>query len=437
MFFNGNNDNPHVIKEEDLESNPHNDSAAVDNADANGGGEKVRTRSGGYVSGGQSLEETFDERGEEDVYNSVPTGKKKLSGRDFFGFFKLPLIIIVFIIAAGIVFKYMFAGKPHAAVKKTVKNNTVIVDKKRFSPSVFDYNAKPESKNYNGKGGAKKTGKFNIKFKKEAGELKHNVKFNSGGNYGSAAPAPPQITKKTVVFIEASYGKYILDSERGIKSVKPAGNANELSEANEVKSDAPAVAAAGASAIAVPQGTVIDAYTKYKIFSYNTSVPVIAVAVSGYYYDGKTVFKKGDKFFGTVSVKHSLNRLNINFDKIIERSGHSLTIDAEAMMPDGSGGVKGNLHRHYAGNIFASLAQGIVGAASIFAGGGSGVNSSQPYTFQNQVRENVAQNELNSAQNGLNNYAESEKNISITLPAGTPIKIIFLKPVYVNGIKPD
>ena len=409
--------NPHVIKEEDLENNPQSN-PAVDNADISGGEGKDGS---GSVSGGQA-------RGEEDVYNSVPAVKKKLSGRDFFGFFKLPLIIIVFLIAAGIVLKYMFAGKPATVVKKTIKSNAVIADKKRFSPSVFDYAAKPKDV-------TKKRGKFNIKFKKEADKLNRNIKFNPDGNSPSApVAAAPQMTKKTVVFIEASYGKYILDSERGTKGtgrnehniLKPAGNGNEG------KSGA---IPGGDSAVAVPQGTVIDAYTKYKIFSYNTSVPVIAVASSGYYSGGKAVFKKGDKFFGTVSIKHSLNRLNINFDKIIEHSGNSLSIDATAMMPDGSGGVKGNVHRHYAGNVLTSIAQGIVGAASIFAGGGSGVNSSEPYTFQNQVRENVAQNELNSAQNGLNNYAESNQNISITLPAGVPIKIIFLKPVYINRIK--
>ena len=71
---------PHIIKEEDLENNPQGNSGAV-NAGI----------SGGSGSGGQAREE-------EDVYNSVPAVKKKLSGRDFFGFFKLPLIIIVFII---------------------------------------------------------------------------------------------------------------------------------------------------------------------------------------------------------------------------------------------------------------------------------------------------------------------------------------------------
>ncbi len=388
--------NPHVIKEEDL----------ADNISSGGG------RAGNTSVSGVSMPEG-------DIYNSDPAVKKKFSSKDFFGFFKLPLIIIVFLIAAGLVLKYIFSGKPSAVVKKTMKSNTVIPDKKRFSPSVFDYSAKPN-------GVTKKSGKFHIKFKKETDKL--------NSHFAPTAAAVPQITKKTVVFIEASYEKYVLDSEEdGIK--KAGRNKNYILKPAENEGKSGAAQSGGNSAVAIPQGTVINAYTKYKIFSYNASVPVIAAASSGYYFDGKAVFKKGDKFFGTVSVKHSLNRLNINFDKIIERSGNSLSIDAIAMMPDGSGGVKGDVHRHYAGNILTSIAQGITGAASIFAGGGSGVNSSNPYTFQNQVRENVAQNELNSAQNGLNGYAESNQNISITLPAGASIKIIFLKPVYVNRLK--
>ena len=181
----------------------------------------------------------------------------------------------------------------------------------------------------------------------------------------------------------------------------------------------------------------MDAYIRYKIFSYNTAVPVIAVLLSDYFHKGRRILEKGDKFFGGASVRHSLDRLNITFDKIIELSGKSINIDAIAMMPDGSGGVKGDVHHHYAGNILVSIAQGIAGAASLFAGGGSALNSSNPYTFQNQVRQNVAVNETAAAQNGLDKYAESGQNTSITLPKDTPVKIIFLKTVYaaVSGNK--
>jgi hypothetical protein len=404
-------------------------------------GGSFRGGGAGGQDNGHVIREEDVEKDFKDIYNSEPYRKGKFLNKDFFRFFKLPLIIIVFLAASVIVLKFLFFHKADTLkAKKITEKNTVMPDKKRFSPAVFGYAGKKAANGGNGAAGIKikESGKFNGKFKKETEKLSRDIKFNNGGTAYANAPSgtPPQINKKTVVFIKASYGKYILNKERGVKNL--LSNNLPYNTNTAFKGGAEKEAAGGGpgiSAVAVPQGTVINAYTKYKIFSYNTSVPVIAVSPSGYYRGGKAVFRKGDKFFGAVSVRHSLNRLNINFDKIIEKSGNSINIDAIAIMPDGSGGVKGDVHRHYAGNILTSIAQGIAGAASIFAGGGSGVNSSNPYTFQNQIRENVAQNELNSAQNGLNNYANANSNASITLPAGTPIKIIFLKPVYVNQIK--
>ena len=428
MFKNLNDSN--VIKEEELENGDSYNNNDNDNY-VNFNETKRKSKSG---SGNESedknetVDAIYDDGADDgkDIYNSNPAVPKKLSGKDFLRYFKLPLIILVILIAVLLFIKYILSGKP----EKVVKNNTVINDKKMFSPAVFNESGKSNSVEKNrlsSKSNKIRRKKFNVKFKKEADNLNRRIKFNSGvgnGNgYGghdlnSRSGSAAQITKKTVVFIKASYGKYILNKERGLKTVKGQRKNGGFPQKTAY------------SEIAVPQGAVINAYTKYKIFSYNTSVPVIAVSVSGYYRGGKRVFEKGAEFFGTVSVKHSLNRLNINFNKIIEHSGKSLTIDAIAMMPDGSGGVKGDVHNHYAGNILTSIAQGIVGAASIFVGGGSSVNSSNPYTFQDQVRQNVAQNELNDAENGLNGYAQSNQNISITLPAGTPIKIIFLRPLY-------
>lgn len=361
-----------------------------------------------------------------DIYNSEPNQKNNFLNKDFFRFFRLPFIIIVLLISAVLVLKFLFLHKTKPMeTRKITKKNTVLSYKKRFSPSVFNYK-------YNTKTGVPTQSgrsKFKIKFKKETGKLNGKIKFN-GGEIAQRNISPPQITKKLVVFIKASYGKNILNQERG---VKPAGQNKKIIVVPGIGKIIGGTAGGKPPVAVIPQGTVLNAYTKYKIFSYNTSVPVIAVLSGSYYYGGKAVLKKGDKIFGTVSVKHSLNRLNINFSKIIETSGKSIDIDAIAMMPDGSGGVAGDIHNHYAGNILTSIAQGVVGAASIFVGGGSGINSSNPYTFQNQVRENVAQNELNSAKNGINNYADSNQHISITLPAGTPIKIIFLKPLYENA----
>ncbi len=373
--------NSHIIREEDVEKNRSD-------------GDNYASKQGGGH--------------EKDIYNSEFSKKNKLLNPDFFRFFKLPLIAVIFLIALFLLFKFLFFHKPGVAgVKMNPKRNVKVYLKKRFSPSVFDYADKT------------KKDKFNIKFNKEMKGLRYRAKLRSKGKKTS------KITKKMVVFIKASYGKAILNAERGVKMKN--GNNTEL-----VKSD---LAAAEnfdkRSEPVVPLGTVLDAYIKYKIFSYNTAVPVIAILVENFYDRGETVLRKGDKFFGTVTVKHSLNRLNIKFKKIIETDGKSINISAIAMMPDGSGGIVGDVHNRYAANILESIAQGVVSAASIFVGGGSGFNSSNPYTFQNRLRENVAQNELNQARNGINKYVNSNKGaVSITLPKDTPIKIIFLKPLY-------
>ncbi len=395
--------NPHVVREEDLEQT---DPAAPD------------------------------------IYNSGIAEKNKLSNKDFLKFFKLPLVAVVFLIAIILTLKFLFfhkSGKNIGKDKKRILNlykNKTIKDEKRFSPSVFNYAG--------GKGGKtaapEKPAKFNAKFNKEMKKLNENIKFNKNSKnngiyrqnsaYQNTLRTMPQINKKMIVFVKASYGKDILDRERGINEgghsvktadYKPAPSKQNNDNNNNRYKD-----------IVIPQGTVVSAYIKYKIFSYNTEVPIIAILSNNCYYHGKTALKKGDKFFGTVSVKHSLNRLNILFNKIIEGSGHRVSIDAVAMMPDGSGGIKGKVHYHYAGNILTSIARGVASAASIFIGGGSGINSSNPYTFQNQVRENVAQNELNQAQNGINDYANSNQNISITPPKDTQVKIMFLKQAYIK-----
>ncbi len=414
-----NDNNPHVIREEDVESGmkPIDYGAErrnVDNSDSN-------------------------LNSNPDIYNANPAIKNHFSNKDFLKFFRLPLIIITFLIAVVLILKFIFFHKINKNVSdnKTSKtqnikpfNNLTIKDGKRFSPSVFDYIDK--NKNTAANPDSNKSNAFKAKFNKEMRQLNKNElnkNLNNGNNFykkNSGFPgALPQMPAKMVIFLRASYGKAILNRERGAAA---KGKGKTTYKIYKARMTNPGLTP---SCLVIPEGAVVNAYTKYKIFSYNTEVPVIAILLHNYNCRRKIVLKKGDKFFGMVSVKHSLNRLNISFSKIIKTSGVSVNIDAVAMMPDGSGGIKGDAHYHYAGNIIASLAQGVIGAASIFAGGGSGINSSNPYTFQNQIRENVARNELNQAQNGINGYAGSNQNISITLPEDMPIKIIFLKPAYI------
>lgn len=414
------NDNPHIIREEDLESDVHY------------GGNGINGNNNNKNSYG-NIDENLnsDKDRDSDIYNSDYAANKGFSNKDFLKFFRIPIIIMAFLIAAFLAVKFIFLGASNKKIKESRAqsakpiHNLTINDGKKFSPSVFNYINKKN--NTNGSPDAEKIGsraKFKIKFHKEMKGFK-KVKLNEQSDNSSAASPDNsvKIPSKMVVFLKASYAKTILNRENGMMSAgmkikdKKSRVRHRLFKAR-------------AGNVVIPEGTVMNAYVKYEIFSYNTEVPVIAVLPDSYLYRGKVILEKGDKFFGTVSVKHSLGRLNIKFNKIIKINGHSININAIAVMTDGSGGVKGVVHHHYAGNILASLAQGVAGAASMLAGGGSAMSSANPYTFQNQVRDNVAQNELNQAQNGVNQYAESSGNVSITLPKDTPIKIMFLKQTY-------
>ncbi len=439
--------NPHIISEEQLNAENSNNDNDNDNdySSNNYNGDKNKYS---CAENKKQLEEDNQNANtvidtNTDTYNSVPNLKNKNNKYTFFRSFKGIIILTGIIIGIFIMFKFLYLNSLNNngqkynnmtgnGIKPINKyKNKIINYKKRFRPNIFNYTYRDKNNNL-------KTAnqiKFSKKFYREIQLLKKlknykNTIDNSNtdkNNLKNTKKNLLPINKKIVVFIKQSYAVSILKNEkeankRANKNNKKLGNFNYYKKAADKK----------ISTAVIAIGTVVNAYIKYKIFSYNTEVPVIAILSNTYYYKRKPFLKKGDKFFGMVSVKHSLDRLNIHFNRIIKTNGLSLGINALAMMPNGSGGVKGNIHRHYKTNILTSLASGVVGAAALFAGGGSAANASNPYTFQNQIRQNVAQNELGQAQNGLNSIASSTQQATITLPEGTPIKIIFLRSVNIK-----
>jgi hypothetical protein len=446
--------NPHIISEEQLNAhnsdNLNNHFSNHDNdADYNNYNDnKENTENNESYKNNESNEsyennennESYknNENNETNIYNSVPDLKSKIRKYAFLKSFNGIIILTGIIIALFIMFKFLYFNE--LAQKRNNKTgkangykNKIINYKKRFSSHMFNFS----SRNKTNKLTVRK-GKFSKKFYREMEllkQLKNNKELQNKNSPDKKNLV--HINKKIVIFVKPSYARLILDNEKNLKKNKlfrskiRISNFNLYKKNGEVKINYKNVQKNSIIA-AIPIGTVVNCYIKYKVFSYNTEVPVIAILSNTYYYKNKQFLKKGDKFFGMVSVKHSINRLNIHFNRIIKTNGSSLNINAIAMMPDGSGGVKGDVHHHYETNALTSLAQGVVGAAAMFAGGGSAANSSEPYTFQDQIRQNVAQNELNQAQNGLDSMASSAQQTTITLPEGTPIKIIFLRAVYIK-----
>ena len=432
--------NPHIISEETLNAENANNYSSNENRQSYTGNKENKN----LEYGNQNVNNS-DIDIDTDIYNSVPNLKNKNNKYTFFRSFKGIIILTGIIIVIFIMFKFLYLNNVSRKYSNN-KNNTmskplnkyknkIINYKKRFHSNIFNYASANKNNNLKTANQRKFSKKFyrEMQFLKKIKNYKGNKNIsNSNSSSSSSKKNLLPINKKIVVFIKQSYARSILKNEK--KANKNNIKLNNLNYYKKVanKKISYKYGVNNNNTAIIPIGTVVNAYIKYKIFSYNTEVPVIAILSNTYYYKNKPILNKGDKFFGMASMKHSLDRLNIHFDRIIKINGLSLGINAIAMMPNGSGGVKGNVRHHYRVNILTSLAQGVVGAAALFAGGGSAVNSANPYTFQNQIRQNVAQNELGRAQNGLNSIASSAQQTTITLSKGTPIKIIFLRSVNIN-----
>ncbi|RZD16618.1 MAG: hypothetical protein EVJ46_06315 [Candidatus Acididesulfobacter guangdongensis] len=332
---------------------------------------------------------------------------------------------IIVIVAIFLIFIFSkFIGFFVNSKKITVKKNNKKIEKPvRYNAK--DFITAPTKKKHRKAAYSNLAGEINVLKNK----LKNQrvTRFNPSNAAGAVSSAAG--SHSISVFVNPKYLQKIKVSEGYKSPVQLANAALKYPGANGVYNPYAKTANGARTNILVPEGTVVSAYTKYKLYSYNTSVPVIAVVSAPYSFKGKVVIPAGYEFMGSVA-GHTKSRLDIKFTQIINpTNGESLSVNAVAVMENGSAGITGNAHYHVIKNVLAGIGSGILGAAAMFAGGGSAVNSTGAYTYQDTLRQNVAQNEISYAQNSLNNAQQSANQVVITLPAKTPIKIMFLKPL--------
>jgi type IV secretory pathway VirB10-like protein len=68
--------------------------------------------------------------------------------------------------------------------------------------------------------------------------------------------------------------------------------------------------------------------------------------------DDEMVLPKRTRFIGTVAVIHTLDRINIDFHTCVFPDGQEIRLNALALSPDGSAGVKGKVEKHT--DVFAA-----------------------------------------------------------------------------------
>lgn len=172
--------------------------------------------------------------------------------------------------------------------------------------------------------------------------------------------------------------------------------------------------------LGVPLGTQALALLRTKIFSFNIENHVEAEAMKDVYYLGKLRIPKGTKFFGTVSVLHSENRVNVRFHRLLLPWGEERTCQAVAHTLDGSGGIKGKVNRHWLNKSFSILGKTMLSGLTLF----TVPNRQSAFSIDDQLRLTAASN---LAQEGSRELDTLKIDKSITVPGGIMIKIIFLE----------
>jgi len=172
--------------------------------------------------------------------------------------------------------------------------------------------------------------------------------------------------------------------------------------------------------LGVSLGTQALALLKTKIFSFNIENHVEAEIVKDVYYLGKLRIPKGTKLFGTVSVLHSENRVNVRFHRLLLPWGEERPCQAVAHALDGSGGIKGKVNRHWFKRTFSILGKTALSGLTLF----TVPNRQNAFSLDDQLRLTAASN---LAQEGYRELDTLRVDKSISVPGGIMIKIIFLE----------
>ena len=172
--------------------------------------------------------------------------------------------------------------------------------------------------------------------------------------------------------------------------------------------------------LGIPLGTQVPALLKTGIFSFNIENHVEAEALKDVYYLGKLGIPKGTKFFGTVSVVHSENRVNIRFNRLLLPWGEERTCQAVAHELDGSGGLKGKVNRHWFQRTASIVGKTALSGLTLF----TVPNRQNAFSVDDQLRLTASSN---LAQEGARELDTLKIDKSITVSGGIIIKIIFLE----------
>jgi len=177
--------------------------------------------------------------------------------------------------------------------------------------------------------------------------------------------------------------------------------------------------------IGLPLGTKMIALLKDKIFSFNVENQVEAELLKDVYYLGKLRLPKGTRFFGSVGIVHSEDRVNIHFHRLLLPWGEERSVRAVAHSPDGSGGIKGKVHRKWLLRSFSIVGKTALGAMTLF----TVPNRQSALSIEDRLRLTGAANLSQEASQELNQLQQQAARKAISVKSDIPIKIVLLESI--------
>lgn len=169
--------------------------------------------------------------------------------------------------------------------------------------------------------------------------------------------------------------------------------------------------------LGIPMGTEIRATIHQSIVSSDLEVPVIAIIQQDFLKDGKVVIPKRSKLLGKSSILQTENRLNIHFYRLVTPDQKEIPFSGIALMPDGSAGLVGKLHRKP-----GSRGGSIAAAAAL---GASGAFMPQGNSFGNAFARGAHSGAVSETGRDLDHYRQTEGNPTIEIPSNQEV-IVFV-----------
>jgi len=197
-----------------------------------------------------------------------------------------------------------------------------------------------------------------------------------------------------------------------------------LTQSSQSGSGSPGQSEIPITNLGLMEGYHIGARTEAVVSSAEEGVPVIADVEYSYMRDGKILIPAGSRAVGKLNMTDASGIVSLSFGSLELPDGSTVPISAvgldKNMMP-----LKGIVTGKNLAKQFLVATMAGLGEATAMVAGGSNMNGA--YSQSDMIKEQASMNIGNAADSQIQ-MLNGSQHIVVTLPAGTEINVVFVKP---------